>query len=174
VSPLFINLLSIVISIGWTIGTFSVSGWSGPRERLALGAGPMIAFTGLVLLTSFALLPGLAMLALSAFVMGIGIGVYNVHLVARAMESAAPGEQRSTASALASVRSLGTAFGAAIAGVVANAAGLGDATEREAVGRAVTAVYLFCWIPFGLAAVFMLRFLRVTPPRPAPLAATAD
>jgi MFS family permease len=174
VSPLFINVLSIVISIGWTIGTFSVSGWSGLRERLALGAGPIIAFTGLVLLTSFALLPGLAMLALSAFVMGIGIGIYNVHLVARAMASAAPGEQRSTASALASVRSLGTAFGAAIAGVVANTAGLGDATEPEAVGHAVTAVYLFCWIPFGLAAVFMLRFLRVTSPRPAPIAATAD
>jgi MFS family permease len=174
VSPLFVNVLSIVISIGWTIGTFSVSGWSGLRERLALGAGPMIAFTGLVLLTSFALLPGLAMLALSAFVMGIGIGIYNVHLVARAMASAAPGEQRSTASALASVRSLGTAFGAAIAGVVANAAGLGDATEPEAVGHAVTAVYMFCWIPFGLAAVFMLRFLRVTSPRPAPIAATAD
>jgi predicted MFS family arabinose efflux permease len=151
-----------------------VSGWSGARERIALLSGPLIAFTGLVLLTSFALLPGLAMLALSAFVMGIGIGVYNVHLVARAMDSAAPGEQRSTASALTSVRSLGTAFGAAIAGVVANAAGLGDATEPDAVGHAITAVYLFCWIPFGLAAIFMLRFLRVAVRRTAPLAATAD
>jgi predicted MFS family arabinose efflux permease len=167
VSPLFINFLSILISFGWSIGTFSVSGWSGARERLALASGPMIAFAGLVLLTSFALLPGLAMLALSAFVMGIGIGVYNVHLVARAMDSATAGEQRSTASALASVRSLGTAFGAAIAGVVANAAGLGDATEPEAVGHAVTAVYLFCWIPFGLAVVFMFRFLRVAVPRTA-------
>jgi hypothetical protein len=72
------------------------------------------------------------------------------------------------------VRSLGTAFGAAIAGVVANAAGLGDATDPEAVGHAITAVYLFCWIPFGLAAIFMLRFLRVAVPRPAPLVATAD
>jgi len=178
VSPFFINVLSIVISIGWSIGTFTVSGWSGARERVALLSGPAIAFTGLVLLTLFAVLPGLAMLAVSAFVMGIGIGVYNVHLVARAMESAGTGatrgEQRSTASALASVRSLGTAFGAAIAGVVANAAGLGDATEPDAVGHAVTAVYLFCWIPFGLAAIFMLRFLRVAVPRSAPLAATAD
>jgi MFS family permease len=174
VSPIFINFLSILISIGWSIGTFTVSGWSGARERIALLSGPLIAFTGLVLLTSFALLPGLAMLALSAFVMGIGIGVYNVHLVARAMDSAAPGEQRSTASALTSVRSLGTAFGAAIAGVVANAAGLGDATEPEAVGHAITAVYLFCWIPFGLAAIFMLRFLRVAVRRTARLAATAD
>jgi MFS family permease len=174
VSPLFINFLSILISFGWSIGTFSVSGWSGARERIALLSGPLIAFTGLVLLTLFAVLPGLAMLALSAFVMGIGIGVYNVHLVARAMDSAAAGEQRSTASALASVRSLGTAFGAAIAGVVANAAGLGDATEPDSVGHAVTAVYLFCWIPFGLAAVFMLRFLRVAVPRTAPFAATAE
>ena len=75
-------------------------------------SGPLAAVSGLVGLTLSALLPGLAMLTVSAFVMRIGIGVYNVHLVARAMESAAPGEQRSTAPALTSVRSLGTAFGA--------------------------------------------------------------
>jgi MFS family permease len=170
VSPIFINIVNIVISLGWTIGTFSVSGWSGRRERLALMSGPAIAFAGLVWLTLIALLPGLLLLILAAFVMGIGIGVYNVHLVARAMETAGADEQRSTAAALTSVRSIGTAFGAAIAGVVANAAGLGDATDPQAVGHAVTAVYVFCWIPFGLAALFMLRFLRVALPRTAPLA----
>src|SRR5205085_7228123 len=156
--------------LGWSIGTFSVSGWSGASERVALLCGPMIAFTGLAGLTLVALLPGLVVLTLSAFVMGIGIGAYNVHLVARAMGSAAPGEQRSTASALTSVRSLGTAFGAAIAGVVASTAGLGDATEPQAVGQAVTAVYLFCWIPFGLAAVFMFRFIQLALPRSLPSA----
>jgi hypothetical protein len=64
VSPLFVNFLSIIISIGWTIGTFSVSGWSGLRERLALLSGPLIAFLGLVAMTAIALLPGLALLAL--------------------------------------------------------------------------------------------------------------
>ena len=92
------------------------------------------------------------MLTRRAFIMGIGIGIYNVHLVARTMDGAAAGEQRTTAAALTSVRSLGTAFGAAIAGVIAHAAGLGNATEPEAVGHAVTAVYIFCWIPLGLAA----------------------
>ena len=57
--------------------------------------------------------------------------------------------------------SIGTAFGAAIAGVVANMAGLGGATEPGAVGNAVTAVYMFCCIPFGLAALLMLRFVRI-------------
>jgi hypothetical protein len=48
------------------------------------------------------------------------------------------------------------------AGVVANIAGFGDATEPGAVGRAVTMVYMFCCIPFGLAALLMLRFVRIT------------
>ena len=139
VSPLVINFLSIVISLGWTTGTFASSGWSGQRERVALLSGPVLATTGLALLTGVALLPGLLLMTLSAFTMGIGIGIYNVHLVARAMESAAGSEHRSTAAALTSVRSIGTAFGAAMAGVVANVAGLGAATDPVAVGHAVTA-----------------------------------
>jgi predicted MFS family arabinose efflux permease len=166
VSPVVINFLSIVISMGWTTATFTVSGWSGKRERVALISGPVIATTGLVCLTAVALLPGLALMTVSAFVMGIGIGVYNVHLVARAMDSVGSDEHRSTASALTSVRSIGTAFGAAIAGVVANIAGLGDATEPEAVGHAVTAVYMFCCIPFGLAALLMFRFVRIALGKP--------
>ena len=166
VSPLVINFLSIVISLGWTAGTFTVSGWSGKRERLALVSGPVLATTGLACLTAVALLPGLALMTLSAFAMGIGIGIYNVHLVARAMDSVTADEHRSTASALASIRSIGTAFGAAIAGVVANVAGLGNATEPAAVGHAVTAVYMFCCIPFGLAALLMFRFVRITLGKP--------
>jgi predicted MFS family arabinose efflux permease len=137
------------------------------RERVALMTGPILAFSGLVCLTLMALQPVLAFLAASTLLMGLGIGVYNVHLVARLMATAGAGEQRSTASALTSVRSLGTAFGAAIAGVVAGTAGLGAATEPQAVGHAVVAVYTFCWIPFGLAALFMIRFIRLTVPHPA-------
>ena len=77
------------------------------------------------------------------------------------MVSVTPDEHRSTAAALTSVRSIGTAYGAAIAGVVANIAGLGGATEPGAVGHAVTAVYVFCCIPFGLAALLMFRFVRI-------------
>ena len=106
--------------------------------------------------------------------MGLGIGIYNVHLVARTMDSAGATEQRSTAAALTSVRSLGTAFGAAMAGVVASTAGLGNATEPHAVGQAVSAVYLFCWIPFGLAALFMFRFIHLALPRSAPSPAHAE
>ena len=75
---------------------------------------------------------------------------------------------------MTSVRSIGTAFGAAIAGVVANIAGLGTATDPVAVGHAVTAVYEFCCVPFGLAALLMFRFVRITIDRPAAVPVAAD
>src|SRR5262249_40113572 len=159
---------------GWTTGTFTVSGWSGKRERIALASGPVIATIGLGCLTAVALQPGIALMTLSAFVMGIGIGVYHVHLVAPALDSVGPHEHRGAASALTSGRSIGTAFGAAIAGGVANAARLGDATEPGAVGNAVTAVYMFCCIPFGLAALLMFRFVRIALGKPKGLASVGE
>jgi MFS family permease len=172
VSPVFINVVTITISFGWTVGTFWVSGWSGARERAALWAGALLAFIAISAIAAVARMPGLEALVFAAFLMGVGVGVYNVHLVARTMEGAAKGEQRTTAAALSSVRSLGTAFGAAITGVIAHAAGLGDATQPDAVGHAVTVVYVFCCVPMGLAALFMLRFLKIGLPRPARLAAS--
>jgi hypothetical protein len=38
----------------------------------------------------------------------------------------------------------------------------GDATEPEAVGYAITAVYMFCCIPFALAELLMFCFVRIT------------
>ncbi len=174
VSPIFVNFVTIVISFGWTISSIWVSGWSGARERWALAAGPPIAFAALACITMIARLPALELLTFAAFMMGFGVGIYNVHLVARTLERAPQGEQRTTAAALSSVRSLGTAFGAAITGVIAHAAGLGDATEPEAVGQAVSAVYVFCLIPYGLVALFTWRFLRVALPHPRVVAAAAD
>ena len=62
----------------------------------------------------------------------------------------------------------------AIAGVVATTAGLGDATAPQPVGQAVSAVFVFCWIPFGLAALFTLRFIHVALPRISRRAAIAE
>lgn len=166
VTPLFISFVSIVISFGWTVGTFMVSGWSGSKERLALVTGPIFMFCGLAIITVTAQLPMLAVLTLGAFILGFGVGVHNVHLLARTMAAAVPGEERITASALPSIRSLGTAFGAALGGMLSNIGGLGDATDPVAVGAAVTFVYRFKLIPLALAVILMFWLVRLTQ-RPA-------
>jgi predicted MFS family arabinose efflux permease len=100
-------------------------------------------------------------LTLAAFVLGLGIGTHNVHLIARTMAAAAKGEEGITSSAMPSIRALGTAFGAAGAGMLSTMAGLGDATVAAAVGPAITVVYGAHLVPMAVAVVFMFRFVRL-------------
>ena len=160
VSPIYISYIAMVMSLGWTIGTFVVSGWTGARERAALWTGPLVMMAGLAGVIFTAQQPMLAVLTAATFVLGFGVGTHNVHLLSRTMAAATPGEESVTASALASIRSLGTALGAAVSGVLSTMAGLGDATSAEAVGPAITFVYGANMIPIAVAAIFMFMLLR--------------
>lgn len=164
VTPLLISYVTIVISVGWTVGTFTVSGWSGAKERFALWIGPILMFAGLVGITITAQQPLLAALTGSAFILGLGIGTHNVHLISRAMATAEAGEERLVGAAMTSVRSLGGAFGAAIAGMLANIGGLQKATDAADVGDVVTFVYSANLLPLALTAIFMFMLLRLTQP----------
>ncbi len=159
--PIYVSFIGIVLSVGWTVGTFMVNGWTGPRERLALWSGPLIVVLGLALMTATTTAPGLVLLTVSAFLIGFGIGIHNVHLITRTLARADPGEEGLTAASLPSVRSLGTAFGAALAGVLTTIAGFDDSMTREAVGDAVTLVFGFNLAPAVLMAVLMFRLLAV-------------
>ena len=150
----------MVMSLGWTVGTFCVSGWTGPREKLALLTGPPIMMVGLGGIIFTAQLPLLAVLTAATFVMGFGVGIHNVHLLSRTMAAAEPGDERVTASAIPSLRSLGTALGAAVAGVLSTIAGLGDATTAATVGPAITFVYGANMVPVVIAAIFMFLLIR--------------
>jgi hypothetical protein len=166
VDPIYVGLVSLVISGGWTLGTFAVSGWSGRKEVFALWLGPLIMLTSLAIIVTVAQLPMLATLTVAAFFMGFGVGIHNVHLLARTMASAVKGEERITASAMPSIRSLGTAFGAATAGLLTNLAGLGTATKAEEVGPAVTLSYGFSLLPLTAAVLMMFWFLRISARKP--------
>ena len=159
VAPIWISFLSVVFSFGWTVGTFLVAGWSGANERLALRSGPVLMVLGLAAMTATTEMPGLVILTASAFAIGFGIGVHNVHLAARTMAGAAAGEEGVTAAALPSFRSLGTAYGAALAGMLSTLAGLSDAMDKAAVGEAVTIVYGANLVPALVVVVLMFRLV---------------
>ncbi len=161
VTPLFVSFIAITVSVGWTIATFAVSGYSGRREDLALGTGPLLMLAGLLGIALCAQLPLLWVLALAALVLGLGIGAHNVLLVTRIMASGREGEERITGSSIPSMRSLGAAFGAAMGGMVSSIAGLGDATEAASVGPAVDSVFAFNLLPLALCALFMILLIRM-------------
>jgi predicted MFS family arabinose efflux permease len=71
---------------------------------------------------------------LALAVTGLGIGMGWPHLVARAMQAARPGEENLTSAAITTVQLYAMAIGAALAGLIANQAGLGLPGGQE--GRA--------------------------------------
>ena len=174
VTPLLVGVTNLVISTAWTISTFWVAGWSGGRERFALQSGPVFILIAVAMLATTAHGATLAVLFAAAFVFGWGIGIHNVHLGARVMGAAQRGEEAVTASSLSMVRSLGGAVGTAMAGMVANVAGLGAHIDTETVTSAIDAVYLFALVPVAFSVLFIVRLTRLVVPRTAPAAVPGE
>jgi hypothetical protein len=66
------------------------------------------------------------------------------------------------------IRSLGIAFGAAMAGMIANTAGLAEGVSRTVVSSAMTWVFAVNVIPPAVSVYLVFRMLRLArPARPA-------
>jgi predicted MFS family arabinose efflux permease len=77
---------------------------------------------------------------------GGGIGACWAFLAQRVMSRAKQGEENIAASSVVTVQQAGMAFGAASAGLVANAGGLSDSLVHDAILRAAF------WVPVGFIA----------------------
>jgi len=85
-------------------------------------------------------------LLLPIALIGAGIGVSWAFILQHVMSSAKKSEENIAAASVATVQQAGIAFGAALAGLVANASGLGDGLHAGAVLRAAF------WVPMTFIA----------------------
>lgn len=160
-SPLVAGYFNGIIALSWTAASFLTSGWRGRAVPAALVGGPCLAalgLAGLALSVTSAPLPAIA--GLVAMV-GLGVGMCSLHLTASTMALAAPGEESITASSIPTMRSLGIAFGAAGAGLVANTAGLAQGISAETVASAVTWVDRVAALAPAAAALLALRIVQL-------------
>jgi predicted MFS family arabinose efflux permease len=167
-APLYGGVANALLSIGWSCGALAVTPLKDGRERWAMVAG-LALFMAALAAVAFQLdsVP-LWLLLVDAFVIGWGIGMQNVHMVSQTIAVAEKGEENVTSSSLATVRSIGVAFGSALSGLVANMAGL-DPSSAASVVKAVSWVYIWDLVPIAVALVLMLRFVRMLAARrPAP------
>lgn len=145
-APLFLRLLhgldplaagySVAgASLAWTVAAIGVAGLSGRRQSRQLVLGPLAMALGLAL-TAFWMTSGPVLLLVATMaVVGGGIGGAWAFTAQRIMGNARPGEEDVAASSVATVQQGGTAFGAALAGVVANAASATEGVAGGAVGE---------------------------------------
>jgi MFS family permease len=165
--PLHAGYFGSLLAVGWTAASLTTAHWHGAAERRALVGGPV-----LVLGMTVVLLAGLGsqpapLLGAVLVALGFGVGTLSIHLIAFTMQHASAGEESITAASIPTVRTLGIAFGSALAGVIAALAGLSVHLDAELVRRAVRAVYLVCLLVAVAQVSLAWHLLRLAPTRGA-------
>lgn len=147
--PLSAGYMVAGASFGWTGMSLIVAETPPARTGRLLVAGPVMMALGLLgVALLMPLEPALLVFPAIALV-GAGIGSCWAFIAQRVMSGARAGEENLAASSVATVQQTGFALGAALAGLVANAAGLSAGLNRTDVAEAAF------WVPtwFVLAAL---------------------
>ena len=170
-SPLAAGYLTAAMAGGWSAGSLLSSGRSGAGADRMLRAGPWICTAGLVALALLLPAPGqlaagglgLLVVALALAAVGLGVGIGWPHLLTRVMSLAPAGEEGLASASITTVQLYGMAVGAAVAGLVANAAGLTVPGGSE--GARSAAIWLFA--SFAIAPVLAALLARRLVAKPA-------
>jgi len=149
----------------YLVGSITGSASYGPM-RARIGGRRTFAVGGAVFslgALGCSIAPSMGALLVARLVQGVGGGLILATSMAF-MGVARSGEESNTASSLSTIRALGMAFGAAVAGTIGNIAGLQKLATPDTVRTAVTWVYLFNVLPLILAAAVAARFFQVAEP----------
>lgn len=150
-----------ILALGWTTASFVTAGWNARAVAVVLPGGPAIAAVSLaVIAIGIVDLPPLAIGACMA-IAGFGIGACSLHLTAATLAGASAAEGQRTAAAIPTVRMIGIAFGSALAGMIANFAGLGRGISFGTVAAASGAVIATAAAAAALVAAMSFLLLRL-------------
>jgi MFS family permease len=160
-SLLSAGYINALLSLTWTVLALCSASLRDRLVRRVIWLGPLLMLCGAVILKVCVIDGPLALLGGSVALIGAGIGLCFAHISSLTMAAARPGEGALTASSIPTIQSLGIAFGAAVAGFVANAAGLGLGITPESVASAASWVYQLGIIPpavmTALAGGFLMK-----------------
>jgi MFS family permease len=161
VSLLAAGYITALLSISWTVTALYSAGLLERWVRVAVVLGPLVMVGGGVGLAASIAHGPLPLLGLCVALLGAGIGVCFAHITSWSIIAARPGESSLTASSIPTIQSLGIAFGAAIAGLVANTAGLATEISLATVTAAATRVYQLGIIAPAILAILAWRLVQL-------------
>ena len=137
-------------SMAWTVAAIAVAGLSNRWPSRMIIAGPVAMGMGLLgVATTMPMGPVVAIIPMIALV-GAGIGACWAFTAQRIMAGARRGEEEIAASSVVTVNQTGLALGAAVAGLVANAAGFAVGGDTTGTLRAAF------WVPASFVSIAAL------------------
>lgn len=162
--PLSAGFTVACASLGWSAASLLTAGVSARRADRLMLIGPAIMAASLA---AIGLLgpdgaASIILLVMAIAMLGAGIGQCWPLVAHRIMDSAKAGDEVVAASSVPTIQQMGFAFGAAIAGLIANASGLSAAIADATMARAAFWVPASFVVPamLAVAAGLRLRALR--------------
>lgn len=173
-TPLVAGYITAAVAAGWTIAEVLSAGWHARGARFAIITGPVLMALGLLILLLHMpdasdgeshllvwIVGGLALI-------GFGIGFGWPHLLTRILLSAESMDKDIAGASITTVQSFAAAMGAALAGTIANMAGL------NVPGGAAGASHAAFWLLLlSLLAPLMALFSAIRASSPAAVQTTA-
>jgi MFS family permease len=159
VSLLSAGYITALLSLAWTVLALCSASLRDRQVRCVIWLGPLLMLCGAVGLKVCVVDGPLSLLGACVALIGAGVGLCFAHMTSWTMAAARPGEGPQTAASIPTIQSLGIAFGAAAAGLVANAAGLAMGLAPETVASAASWVYQMGVIPPAVMTVLAARLL---------------
>jgi len=154
VPPAVAGYLHASQSFSWTVATLIGARLESHRVRVAIVLGPLVVAAGFAgLFTTIGTGP-LPAIAVSIILVGAGIGMCWAHVSNIILASGRPDESAVTASVVPTAQQFAIAFGAAVSGIVANAAGLSIGASRPVAAMTGAALYGgFVFAPLAALAI---------------------
>jgi MFS family permease len=159
VSPLRAGYMAALRSLAWTVAALCSAGLQGRKVHLAIFLGPLVITVGAVGQVLTIVDSSLFLLGGCIVLTGVGTGVCFAHISDWTIAMARAGEEDLTASCIPTAQSLGLAFGAASAGVIANAAGLAAGVSPAVIAVVAIWVYALSIVAPAALAMLALRLL---------------
>jgi MFS family permease len=159
VSLLSAGYINALLSLTWTVLALCSASLHDRQVRHVVWLGPLLMLVGVVGLKVCVVSGPLLMLGAFVALIGAGIGLCFAHISSWTMAAAQTGEGALASSSIPTIQSLGVAFGAATAGLVANTAGLVMGITPETVAAAATWVYQLGVLPSAVMMVLTARLL---------------
>lgn len=171
VTPLVSGYIVALLALGWTTAAFATVRLSGRGAITSVAVGLLVEAisTGVLVFLLARHNPDsnptlLVAATVAIFGMGFGVGMGWAHLVALVLKRAPDGERDKASAAITMMQSLGSAFGAALAGVVANSTGLLDPGGVAGNVSAATWLYALFALPGLFGAVLAISLLKDVKP----------
>jgi len=158
-TPLNAAYISAALSFAWTFTAIASASLEGFRAKIAIILGGILMVLGAIGLSIFAVNGPIILIIFSFGLIGSGIGISNIHVMALSMDCAEEGEGTLVASSIQTIRNMGLAFGSALVGLIANMAGLTEGASVVTVSRAVDFINIATIVVAALTVASLFVFI---------------